>query len=260
MKSTHRRMSWQEFLDLPRSVGWKHEYYGGKVHITPAHQSIPLELVLLRRACPADERIQPVRDEDGPELVEPFVDGFRGTMDYCDLSVQTIRERALGFLAGFFSNKRGERLAASCLARSKSRGTIVGAALVRRGRQGPLLNAIFVRPRRRRTGIGTSLLSHVTAALIASGETRLFSRIVLGNEPSLSWHRHAGFRERPDWLAAGHRARIYHDELERRRRLQGPRGAGIAELERQANLWWRRYRRLDARFRRDPDSLQEWME
>lgn len=181
-------------------------------------------------------------------------------MDYADHSLEEIRARGREFLASYFGIVRGEWLPASRIARSRRQAVIQGAALIRRCPGGPLLNAVFVRPRWRRTGLATALLRQATAALVAAGETVLHSRCVLGNEASLSWHLRSGFRELPDLLVAGHRARIYADELERERRLRGGTGSGIVELEERAERAWVRLRRLDARFRRDPESLMRWME
>ena len=40
----HREMTAEEFDDFPRHLGWKYEYYGSKIHVTPRPACVPLIL------------------------------------------------------------------------------------------------------------------------------------------------------------------------------------------------------------------------
>lgn len=40
----HREMTREEFDDFPRRLGWKQEYCGGKIHVSPYSACVPQRL------------------------------------------------------------------------------------------------------------------------------------------------------------------------------------------------------------------------
>jgi GNAT superfamily N-acetyltransferase len=228
-------MTVEEYRDFPRRIGWKHEYYGGEIHITPAHLVVTLVLPLWAREVPAELTIKPVEPADEERMLPAFLAAFDGSMDYAGYTQDDLRRGALRYFKGYFGAVRGRPLAASCLAEED--GELVGAALIKRVKRGPLLDCIFVAPAHQRGGIATVLAGHAVNRLLADGETELYSCCILGNAASLEWHKQFGFTELPDLLVANHRANTYRAEVDRHRRLADLPAEELAELTREADYW-----------------------
>src|SRR6516162_3123062 len=90
--SIHRRMSAAAFGRMPYRLGWKHEYYGGKAHITPSKIGVTLLLELRDPTTEADERIRPVTAGDAAALEAPFLDAFAYAPEYADYPARLFRQ------------------------------------------------------------------------------------------------------------------------------------------------------------------------
>src|SRR5207248_5541602 len=141
LRSIHRKMSFAAFERLPRRLGWKHEYYGGKAHVRPSHMSVTFVLDLAPRTV-RRAGIRPVTPDDARALEKPFLAAFAQAPEYVGYSARQFRQKASEYIAGFFGEVRGERSPASVVA--EVGGEIIGAALVKRREAGPLLDCLFV--------------------------------------------------------------------------------------------------------------------
>jgi GNAT superfamily N-acetyltransferase len=236
-------MSFASFERLPYRLGWKHEYYGGKAHITPSYLTVQFLLELTPRQGIDRRGIRPVTPQDAEALVEPFLAAFALAPEYADYPAARFRQTAAEYLAGFFGDVRGRWSPASVVAQVGRR--MVGAALAKSRPQDPLLDCIFVRPEYARHGWATALTDRVVQGLRAQGETQLRSYVLLANAPSLAWHQGYGFRELPDLWVASHRARVYSYELERHRQRRDLADTDLAALEALVARCWDEVRRLE---------------
>ena len=249
MQPLHEPMTVEEFRDFPRRLGWKHEYYGGEIHITPAHLVVTLALPLSPREVPDELAIRPVQPADEEGLVPAFLTAFSGTMDYVGYAPEDMPKAANRYFKGYYGAVRGTPMAASCLA--EENGEIVGAALIKRVKRGPLLDCIFVVPAHQRGGIATVLAGHAVNSLLAARETELYSCCILGNGSSLAWHKQFGFQELPDLLVANHRANTFRAEVDRHRRLGDLPAEELTELVLEADFWSKERSHLQAIADRD---------
>src|SRR5262249_47994133 len=152
----------------PRQLGWKHEYFDGEIHVTPAHLVVTLVLPLTPREVPDDLNIRSVAPEDEPRMLSSFLEAFDGSMDYAGVTGEELQKAAARYFKGYFGTVRGQPHRASCLAEED--GTIVGAALIKKVNRGPLLDCLFVAPRYQRGGIATVLVGHAVNGLLARDE------------------------------------------------------------------------------------------
>jgi GNAT superfamily N-acetyltransferase len=242
-------MSFATFERLPRRLGWKHEYYGGKTHITPSKTLVNLVLDLTPRATVPRTGIRPVTLADQAALEAPFLAAFAAAPEFADYPPDRFRKTAAEYLRGFFGTVRGAWSPVSVVAHVG--GRIVGAALVKQRPAGALLDCLFVRPSHARRGWATALVSHGVEGLSRLGETQLRSCVLLANEPSLAWHLQFGFQELPDLWVASSRLNYYHYELDRHRRLGDLSDPELQQLEAQASHWWDEVRRLREVERKD---------
>jgi GNAT superfamily N-acetyltransferase len=239
----HRRLTFQEFEDFPQRLGWKHEYDGEAIHVTPSKITfVALRLALSERAVPAAPHVRPACPEDAPGLTELFQDAFTGAVEFAGYPPRRLREEALAVVHAHFREARNPFRHLSGVI--EENGRLCAAALLKQGRQGPRLEPLFVRPRCQRRGLATVLIGHVVNCLLAAGETCLSSFCHLGNGPSLAWHLRFGFRELPDLWVVSHRAQFYATELVRRERLKELTPAQREELVRQRDYWLAERERL----------------
>ena len=229
LRAIHRRMPFETFQQLPHQLGWKHEYYGGKAHITPGPTLVTFVLPLEPPPAQSDKGIRPLLEKDLPALHSPFIDAFRLAPEYADFSLDEFHQRAAQYLHGFFGTVRGEWSPVSVVV--EIQGRIVGAAMVKQRQSGPLLDCLFVCPGQARKGLGTALVNRVVEGLLQRGETQLVSYAMLANDASMAWHHRFGFREIPDLYVSSLRHRFFFQELERHRRLADLSLADLAALE-----------------------------
>ena len=229
LRAIHRRMPFEEFQQLPHRLGWRHEYYGGKAHITPGPTLVTFVLPLEPRPVQACPGIRPLSEKDLQALHFPFMDAFRLAPEYADYTLDEFRQRTAQYLHGFFGTARGEWSPVSVVV--EVQGRIVGAAMVKQRRNGPLLDCLFVCPDLARQGLGTALVNRIVEELRQGGEAQLVSYAMLANDASIAWHHRFGFREIPDFFVSSLRHRFFFHELERHRHLGDLSLAELAALE-----------------------------
>jgi L-amino acid N-acyltransferase YncA len=162
--------------------------------------------------------IRPVTVADWQALESAFLEAFAWAPEYANYPAKLFRKTGAEYLERFFGNDRGEWSPVSVLAEVGKH--IVGAALVKCGDKGYLLDCLYVVPACGRRGWATALTCEVVHELLAQGVQHLRSHVHLANEPSLAWHESFGFQEVPDLWVAEYRWRMCDRELGRQRRLK----------------------------------------
>ncbi|MEZ4710633.1 MAG: GNAT family N-acetyltransferase [Caldilineaceae bacterium] len=194
-------MTIDEFHLMPRKLGWKHEYWDGKAHITPSHVVVTATVAVAPRAAYTPFTLQPVAAQDVPALEPVYFAAFQDAIDYCDWELAKIKSAAQQNLTSFFAGERGQPMSASRMARHGDE--IIGAALiVEKKEQSPFLDLLFVASAFQRQGVATALVAAALNALHAAGFPQLSSRYLLGNAESRSWHHRFAFVDEPDLFTA----------------------------------------------------------
>jgi GNAT superfamily N-acetyltransferase len=176
-----------------------------------------------------------------PRLVDVYVAAFSETIEYCDYSKKQIRASARRALDDhFLRGRRGQPLPSVSQAafdNASGQELLLGAALIVRTENGPLLDLLFVSPDCQRSGIATAMVSAAVNELHKLGEQRLASQYHIGNDQSRAWHQGFGFVEEPDIT----RARLYRmcarHELWRREQLGDLPGEERTRLNAECEFW-----------------------
>ncbi len=242
MDEFHKVMSWEEYLVYPRKLGWKYEYFGRALHLSPSWTAVAELFLSLDNLQALGERvakvqednvaIRPAEQSDIPSLVSLFCECFSRSIDYAGCDSADLLRYAHRSLDHFFAP---EPPAFLCVLRvAVEEEHIVGCCMIDRGKLGPTLQPIFVAPDHQRRGIATRLLFDTIQTLAAQSENRLRSNCNLGNEASIAWHLQCGFVEIPSRWTAGHRANIYLQEAERQELLGLPTAIATRKL---ADFW-----------------------
>ncbi len=230
MRSQHLPMTPEEFERMPRRLGWKHEYWNGRAHISPGYQIVTVSVEVKPRSITAPCQIRTVDEGDEAQLISGYFAAFRDTIEFCDWKPGKIRDSAHKDIQSFFAGERGNPLPASRVALTPGpspsgrgaggEGSLVGAALIieKEGGQ-PLLDMLFVVPEWQRKGLSTALVSAAINELYQAGVKRLESRYLLGNAGSRAWHQKFGFVEEPDLFLARLYYRHAQHELWRREKI-----------------------------------------
>jgi len=250
MRSTHPPMSWEEYELMPWKLGWKHEYWDGRAHITPRQHVICAVMAVKPHAIHASCRLRPVTVEDHRELTALFFQAFRDTIEFCDWSIGSIRDTATRSIDAFFDGKRGQPHVSSRVAvRVSSRRKwehMIGAALIVEPAPGrPMLDMLFVSPRARRRGIASALAGAAMNELQRLGIATLESAYLMGSAPSRAWHQQFGFVEKPDLLSAQLYYRYAEHELQRHEKLRHLSESALLEVTRECDSWRREAERLE---------------
>lgn len=247
MRSRRLPMSLEEYYLMPEHVGWKSEYYDGAVHLTPRHHGVVTIVPVAPRAINVPYTLRPAVPEDAASLVAPYTAAFSGTIEYCDSSLQEVRQAARRALQAHFSGGRGEPMPgiSQVAAEKADSKMLLGAALVVQLDPGPLLDLLFVAPAAHRRGVATALVAAVLNQLHLAGATRLASKYHIGNDESRAWHQRFGFVEEPDLT----RAQVYQmcarHELWRREELGDLSPAERARLTAACEFWERQVAELE---------------
>lgn len=249
MDETHKPMSWEEFLAYPRKLGWKYEYFGGALHLSPSWTAVATFYIALDSLQPLHDRamseprtdftVRPVEPTDHESLLSLFCQSFSGTIDYAGTDSMGLLRYSHHSLDHFFGLCPTAYFNSCRIALEQ--GTIAGCCMIDSEKMGPVLQPIFVAPGHQRRGIATRLLYSALQSLTGQSVNRMFSKCNLGNEASVAWHLQCGFKEIPNQWTAGHRANIYSQEAERQQFLKLPTATAMKEL---ARYWTQQSHRL----------------
>ena len=245
MDEFRTEMTWEEYLVYPRKLGWKHEYFDGALHLSPAWTAVATFRLsiseLLNREVYTCVRRKPVasirslQPQDLDALLTLFCECFERSIEYAGSGPAGLMRYAHGTLDRFFGQTSAPYVNGCCVAVLK--GSIVGCSMITESEHGVTLQPIFVAPIVQRQGIATLLLVASAKYLADHGIAELRSQCNLGNDASMAWHVQCGFVENPSRFPAGHRANIYLQEAERQDRLHLPTAQATRALaEHWANI------------------------
>src|SRR5687767_8880848 len=117
MNSIHRKMSIEEFHDFPWRLGWKHEYYGGKLHATVASTAILyFRLPLTPRPEKSGVALRPVCAKDRAGLIALYRLAFADAPEFIDLDRRRFFDQATDNIDRYFREPDQRWHGASCLA------------------------------------------------------------------------------------------------------------------------------------------------
>ena len=250
MDELRKEMTLEEYFVYPRKLGWKHEYFDGALHLSPAWTAVttfrlaPNEL-LNREVYTCVQRkpvaaIRPLQSQDLAPLLTLFCECFDRAIEYTGSGPEDLMRYAHRTLDRYFSQPHPTHANGCRVAVLK--GSMVGCSMIAEGKHGITLQPIFVAPSVQRQGIATLLLVASCKYLADHGIAELRSECNLGNEASMAWHNQCGFKEIPMHFPAGHRANIFLQEAERQERLQLPTAQATRAL---AEHWAIERDRLD---------------
>jgi predicted N-acetyltransferase YhbS len=234
-------MTLTEFDALPHRLGWKHEYWDGAARLSPEESAI----AEFRRPITTPVKstysnnwiVRPIQRDDSAALIELFLRAFESADEFAGYSESSFRSRAAESVARFFAR---DMSTATTHASHETRLSdwkevsfvvedaqqLIGAALIREVRLGPILEPIMIAPAYQRRGVGSALLAttlnklRVMASQDKAPLEYLYSRCHLSNPHSLAWHTIMGFEEMPNLPATQHRW-LHHMQQARSLRLQG---------------------------------------
>jgi RimJ/RimL family protein N-acetyltransferase len=135
--------------------------------------------ILLRQPTPSD------RDD----LARLMLDAYRGTIDYEGEDLDAARTEVDNYLEGT------PMLDMSCVATLD--GSIVGATLVSRWGDEPLIGYVMTMPDHKNKGLATTMVRHCLTALSNMGWPRAHAFITEGNVPSEALFLGVGARRAP---------------------------------------------------------------
>ena len=107
MRSEHIAMTMEEFELMPWRLGWKYEYWQGRAHITPRHQTVPVKIEVNPRSVNCSSELRAVDWKDEPDLISAFLAAFRNTIEYCDWNRVKIDVSGRDAIHGFLAGRRG---------------------------------------------------------------------------------------------------------------------------------------------------------
>lgn len=196
----------EEYDTWPHRLGWKHEYWDGKLRLSPAHSA----LVDCERSADfvSSSKWKPtlIDDTDREELHYLFRWSFHDSIHYVGYASELFSTEADKEMDRVF---QGDPTIRSCCFRVCDENRIVGAIIVRSTADGPKIGPLMVAPTHQRQGIATGLLASACESIRSRGEKIIYSGYHLGNKRSTKWHAQSGFVEIPNWQATGHRHRHY---------------------------------------------------
>lgn len=245
-------MTMAEFSAMPHQLGWKHEYWDGAARLSPkASAVVEFRRAIVRPVTVAASDsilIRSIEPFDADALAQLFESAFESAIEFAGYSTEMLRERAKESMAEFFApdhESDAERRAqqpkawANASFVAEVAGQLVGAAMVRKIRVGPILEPVFIAPDWQRRGIGALLLDATLKALNSVNAEKsdeaavdfLYSRCHLGNPASLAWHIRHGFEEIPNLPTAQHRWQHYLQQAHALRQQGNVAAAATAQAE-----------------------------
>jgi GNAT superfamily N-acetyltransferase len=230
MKSKHIPMSVEEFHLMEHPFGWKTEYFSGKAHLTPREHHVRTQLTLIPQAIVASDRIVPVDPSLQVQMIAAFFEAFEDSVEFCDWSLQDIRNHAVKNIKNYFQGVRGKPHPASRMAVEPDSQQIIGLALFAEKKTGQMkettqseehveLDLLLVQPSYQRKGIATQMVASAIDSLYAEGVKDLRSGYHICNDLSRDWHRSLGFEEIPDYFYCRLKAAWYRDRIWRLEKL-----------------------------------------
>jgi GNAT superfamily N-acetyltransferase len=236
MKSKQIPMSIEEFELIPHPFGWKVEYWDGQAHLSPRDHHVYTKLTLGYREIRESCQIISVDSLSKEQMIAAFFEAFHDSVEFCNWSMESIKDHATKNINGYFQGVRGNPLTASVMALEPSSNRLLGLALFVEKEANVMLDLLFVKPSRQRTGIATQLVTNAANLLYKQGIKELHSAYHICNEHSCNWHHQYGFAEILEPFYCRLKYSWYRQEVWRQEKL----GAleNLAELQRVRDYWY----------------------
>lgn len=236
VKSQTLSISFAECERRPQPFGWKVEYDGNKVHITPRETVIKTNLTLQKTVIETTYQMHAVDLQYEQQMIEAFYQAFADSVEFCDWKKKDIQKHAEKNIHDYFAAKRGQPLTQSVLVLEPKTAQLLGLALfVITRKQRYKLDLLLVRPDYQRQGLATAMVSHVTSQLYEMGIREVYSLYHICNETSRNWHQKFGFQEKHDVFFIRLKLAWYREEI-RRQELLGLT-EDLPELIKQRDYW-----------------------
>jgi GNAT superfamily N-acetyltransferase len=254
MKSKHIPMSVEEFELMEHPFGWKAEYFSDKAHLTPREHLVRTQLTLTPQAIVVSGQMVSVDPSLKEQMIAAFFEAFEDSVEFCDWSLQDIRNHAAKNINNYFQGVRGKPHQASRMSLEPNSQQIIGLALFAEKKTGQTketdqseehveLDLLLVQPSYQRRGIATQMVASAIDSLYAEGVRDLRSGYHICNDRSRDWHRSLGFEEMPDYFYCRLKAAWYRDRIWRLEKLGAVEQ--LEELITEKDRWERLGKELD---------------
>ena len=206
----------EQFHAMPHRLGWKHEYWDGRMRLSPSHTAIADFTMMIYEAQdfnspPEQPQIGTLRGitvDDETQLIQLHLDAFETAVEYAGYDDDHYRKLTTQSIRSFLGHGQGKRPTAGRVELSQvieQDGRLIAAMLIRKEPEELIVQPVMVAPEHQRYGLARRLVNHVSDLLRAANHTVLRSRCHLGNAASMNWHTSVGFEEQPSMFAASHR-------------------------------------------------------
>jgi GNAT superfamily N-acetyltransferase len=221
LKSHSIPMSLEEYERIPHRPGWKHEYWNGRLRLSPNHRvsvySRTTTDALTTNGTNLETRF--LFDLEPKAFTSAFTVSFAGTIDFVDQSSVKVRAFAKKFWDQLGAGTRGTVHPASLAFVSSGRKPRVLSLLVfvTRDPGEVLLDCVLTRPEWQGDGLATQLLALAVPKLLETGTQTIWSGVFDGNLESRAWHERNGFTLATDLMQTTsmvHRLRHEQHRLE----------------------------------------------
>jgi GNAT superfamily N-acetyltransferase len=221
LKSRSIPMGLEEYEHIPHRPGWKHEYWDGRLRLSPNHRVSVYSRST--RDFPATNgtnlETRFLLDLEPKAFTSAFTVSFADTIDFVDQSSVKVRAFAKKFWNQLGTGARGAVHPASLAFVSPGRKPRVLSLLifVARDPGEVLLDCVFTRPEWQGDGLATQLLAITLPKLLETQIHTVWSGAFNGNLESRTWHERNGFTLAPDLMQTTsmvHRLRHEQHRLE----------------------------------------------
>jgi GNAT superfamily N-acetyltransferase len=196
-KSHSIPMGLEEYERIPHRPGWKHEYWAGRLRLSPNHR-VSVYSRTTTDPPPTNGINLETRfllDLEPEAFASAFTVSFANTIDFVDQSSVKVRAFAKKFWNQLGTGARGAVHPASLTFVSPGRNPRVLSLLifVARDPGEVLLDCVFTRPEWQGDGLATELLALALPKLLETGIHTVWSGVFDGNLESRAWHERNGF-------------------------------------------------------------------
>jgi RimJ/RimL family protein N-acetyltransferase len=221
LKSHSIPMGLEEYERIPYRPGWKHEYWDGRLRLSPNHRVSVYSRTTTDAPALNGTNLERrfLLDLEPKVFISVFTASFANTIDFVDQSSMKVRAFAKKFWDQLDAGARGTIHPASLAFVSPGRKPRVLSLLifVERDPGEALLDCVFTRPEWRGDGLATELLALAVSMLFETGIHTIWSGVFEGNLESRAWHERNGFTLATDLMQTTfmvHRLRHEQHRLE----------------------------------------------
>ena len=221
-------MGLEEYKLIPQRPGWKHEYWNGRLRLSPNHRvtvfSRPTDAPLHENplhSSPLKLETRFLLDLELATFTLAFTASFIGSMDFADRTSTQVRAFAQKFWHQLETGQRGQVHASSAAILSPGRKPRVLSLIVfvERDPGEVLMDCLFTRPEWQSQGLAKNLLARALPLLHQTGIQTIWSGVFEGNQASTNWHTRNGFGIAPDLMRATSMLHRLRHELHRLEQL-----------------------------------------